>query len=109
MRCGVMSAECALRVCTGVRKNALMVLTHLILNDMMKVKGHIARMAMCLQVQPLSWSCPVNTPLQKLSFPLGQTHVQQPSLGHMPSARVHSDVTGVRACLVHSLGAVAPQ
>jgi non-SMC mitotic condensation complex subunit 1 len=35
---------------TGVRKNALMVLTHLILNDMMKVKGHIARMAMCLQV-----------------------------------------------------------
>lgn len=37
---------------TGVRKNALMVLTHLILNDMMKVKGHIARMAMCLQVHP---------------------------------------------------------
>ena len=26
-----------------------MVLTHLILNDMMKVKGHIARMAICLQ------------------------------------------------------------
>jgi hypothetical protein len=37
----------------GVRKNALMVLTHLILNDMMKVKGHIARMAMCLQVHLL--------------------------------------------------------
>ena len=35
----------------GVRKNALMVLTHLILNDMMKVKGHIARMARCLQVR----------------------------------------------------------
>ncbi|KAK9823736.1 hypothetical protein WJX72_005030 [[Myrmecia] bisecta] len=34
---------------TGVRKNALMVLTHLILNDMMKVKGHISRMALCLQ------------------------------------------------------------
>ena len=33
----------------GVRKNALMVLTHLILNDMMKVKGHIASMAKCLQ------------------------------------------------------------
>lgn len=33
----------------GVRKNGLMVLTHLILNDMMKVKGHIARMAICLQ------------------------------------------------------------
>jgi len=32
-----------------VRKNALMVLTHLILNDMMKVKGHIAKMAVCLQ------------------------------------------------------------
>ncbi len=26
-----------------------MVLTHLILNDMMKVKGHIAKMAVCLQ------------------------------------------------------------
>ena len=37
----------------GVRKNGLMVLTHLILNDMMKVKGHIARMAVCLQdLQP---------------------------------------------------------
>lgn len=27
----------------------MMVLTHLIMNDMMKVKGHIARMALCLQ------------------------------------------------------------
>ena len=26
-----------------------MVLTHLILNDMMKVKGHIAQLALCLQ------------------------------------------------------------
>ena len=26
-----------------------MVLTHLILNDMMKVKGHVARLALCLQ------------------------------------------------------------
>ncbi|KAL0043109.1 hypothetical protein WJX79_009421 [Trebouxia sp. C0005] len=34
---------------TSVRKNSLMVLTHLIMNDMMKVKGHIARMALCLQ------------------------------------------------------------
>lgn len=33
----------------GVRKNSLMVLTHLIMNDMMKVKGNIARMALCLQ------------------------------------------------------------
>jgi condensin complex subunit 1 len=52
MRCGIMKAECLHRLCTGVRKNALMVLTHLILNDMMKVKGHISRMAMCLQVHP---------------------------------------------------------
>ena len=35
--------------CAGVRKNCLMVLSHLILNDMMKVKGHIARLALCLQ------------------------------------------------------------
>ncbi|KAI8101453.1 hypothetical protein M9435_001559 [Picochlorum sp. BPE23] len=34
---------------TGVRKTAMMVLTHLILNDMMKVKGHIAKMAACLE------------------------------------------------------------
>lgn len=34
---------------TGVRKNTMMVLTHLILNDMMKVKGHIAKMAVCLE------------------------------------------------------------
>ena len=45
-----------------MRKNALMVLTHLILNDMMKVKGHIARMAMCLQVHLLSSSdCALDT------------------------------------------------
>eukprot|EP00898_Chlorokybus_atmophyticus_P002805 jgi/Chlat1/3525/Chrsp23S03800 len=35
--------------CPGVRKNALMVLTHLILNDMLKVKGHISEMALCLE------------------------------------------------------------
>lgn len=33
----------------NVRKTAMMVLTHLILNDMMKVKGHIAKMAACLE------------------------------------------------------------
>lgn len=33
---------------TKVRKNALMVLTHLILNDMVKVKGQIVWMAMCI-------------------------------------------------------------
>ena len=35
--------------CAGMRKTCLMVLSHLILNDMMKVKGHIARLALCLQ------------------------------------------------------------
>jgi hypothetical protein len=33
----------------GMRKTCLMVLSHLILNDMMKVKGHIARLALCLR------------------------------------------------------------
>ena len=32
-----------------MRKTCLMVLSHLILNDMMKVKGHIARLALCLR------------------------------------------------------------
>ena len=31
-----------------VRKNALMVLTHLILNDMIKVKSHISQLAVCI-------------------------------------------------------------
>lgn len=31
-----------------VRKNTLQVLTHLILNDMVKVKGQISEMAMCI-------------------------------------------------------------
>ena len=33
----------------GVRTNCLMVLSHLILNDMMKVRSHIAALALCLQ------------------------------------------------------------
>ncbi|KAL6997628.1 Condensin-1 complex subunit CAP-D2 [Sarracenia purpurea var. burkii] len=33
----------------SVRKNAVLVLSHLILNDMMKVKGYINEMAMCLE------------------------------------------------------------
>jgi condensin complex subunit 1 len=33
----------------GVRKNTLMVLTHLIINDMMKVKGPVAEIAKCLE------------------------------------------------------------
>ena len=33
----------------GVRQHAVTVLAHLILNDMMKVKGHIAEMARCLE------------------------------------------------------------
>eukprot|EP00899_Mesostigma_viride_P025352 jgi/Mesvir1/6000/Mv00748-RA.2 len=32
-----------------VRKTCLMVLTHLILNDMMKVKGYISEMALCIE------------------------------------------------------------
>jgi condensin complex subunit 1 len=32
-----------------VRKNTMMVLTHLILNDMIKVKGQISEMAICLE------------------------------------------------------------
>ncbi|KDO28964.1 hypothetical protein SPRG_20069 [Saprolegnia parasitica CBS 223.65] len=33
---------------TNVRKNTIMVLTHLILNDMVKVKGQISEIALCL-------------------------------------------------------------
>ena len=45
---------------TRVRKNALMVLTHLILNDMVKVKGQISEMAVCLEdsdprIADLAW------------------------------------------------------
>ena len=32
-----------------VRRNALTVLTHLILNDMVKVRGQISSMALCLE------------------------------------------------------------
>lgn len=41
-------SPCVLRL-AGMRKTCLMVLSHLILNDMMKVKGHIARLALCLR------------------------------------------------------------
>jgi condensin complex subunit 1 len=34
---------------TGVRKNTLMVLSHLILNDMLKAKGPVTEIAKCLQ------------------------------------------------------------
>jgi condensin complex subunit 1 len=37
-----------------VRKHALTVLSHLVLNDMMKVKGHIADMARCLEDETAS-------------------------------------------------------
>ena len=33
----------------AVRRNAITVLTHLILNDMVKVRGHICAMAVCLK------------------------------------------------------------
>ncbi|KAG2258256.1 hypothetical protein Bca52824_077550 [Brassica carinata] len=36
-------------VSVSVRKNAVLVLSHLILNDMMKVKGHINEMAICIE------------------------------------------------------------
>ena len=51
MRGGIKGNQLLLmgRMCAGVRKNAVMVLSHLILNDMMKVKGHIARLALCLR------------------------------------------------------------
>ena len=32
-----------------MRKNTLVVLTHLVLNDMIKVKGQISAMALCLE------------------------------------------------------------
>lgn len=58
-----------------MRKNALMVLTHLILNDMMKVKGHIARMAMCLQVHLLSSvDCALDTLFLRASTSTGAAY-----------------------------------
>ena len=36
-------------ILAGVRKNAVMVLSHLVLNDMMRVMGHVARLALRLQ------------------------------------------------------------
>ena len=35
--------------CSLVRKNTIMVLTHLILNDMIKIRGQISIMAVCLE------------------------------------------------------------
>jgi condensin complex subunit 1 len=35
--------------CNLVRKNTMMVLTHLILNDMIKIRGQISAMALCLE------------------------------------------------------------
>ena len=40
---------CLRDVSTKVRRHTLMVLTHLILNDMVKVKGQVCEIAMCLQ------------------------------------------------------------
>ena len=39
----------ALSSASAVRRRCLGVLSHLILNDMMKIKGHIARIAMCMR------------------------------------------------------------
>lgn len=35
--------------CGQVRKNAIMILTHLILNDMIKIRGQISAMALSLE------------------------------------------------------------
>ena len=35
--------------CTNVRKTTVVILSHLILNDMVKVKGQISEMAVCLE------------------------------------------------------------
>ena len=35
--------------CQLVRKNTAMVLTHLILNDMIKIRGQVSAMALCLE------------------------------------------------------------
>jgi condensin complex subunit 1 len=43
------SATCLHDPDAGVRKHSLTVLSHLVLNDMMKVKGHVADMARCLE------------------------------------------------------------
>lgn len=42
--------NCRLKdVCELVRKNTIMVLTHLILNDMIKIRGQVSAMALCLE------------------------------------------------------------
>ena len=42
--------QCRLKdECSLVRKNTIMVLTHLILNDMIKIRGQISIMAVCLE------------------------------------------------------------
>jgi len=47
--CHCCALHCRLRdESTPVRKNTLLVLAHLILNDMIKVKGQISEMASCV-------------------------------------------------------------
>ena len=41
--------KCLLDEDVNVRKNTLMVLTHLILNDMIKIKGQISQIALCTE------------------------------------------------------------
>lgn len=73
-----------------VRKNTLMVLTHLILNDMVKVKGQISEMATCLEDKDSRISdlaklfflelskkvCGVNSLVQPLHLRLGWSKTQ---------------------------------
>ncbi len=63
-----------------MRKTCLMVLSHLILNDMMKVKGHIARLALCLQDDD-----------QRIS-----------GLAHVFFHELSRKAFKVRACIVHA-------
>lgn len=51
----------------SVRKNAVLVLSHLILNDMMKVKGHITEMTLRLEDEDLSISNSVKLFFHELS------------------------------------------
>ena len=47
----------ALRPSSKVRQHSVTVLAHLVLNDMMKVKGHISAMARCLEDEDPAFHC----------------------------------------------------
>ena len=82
-----------------MRKNAVLVLTHLVLNDMMKVKGHIAGLAVCLRD-----ACPRIADLARLFFHelAARAHKVQLNLGPRPSSAsgtaLHVHVTTAMRC-----------